>query len=137
MVRHPGRLEYVKGADEHKRVFSQGLLWHSNRPDWVIDGILYDRTLRRSIMERADQIVYLKVPLRTSELWVFKRRLRRGKRITPEFVRRRARKAREHPRHKERLEADLETHAAKTVSLRTHREIDRYLRQLRAQLGKE
>lgn len=132
MVRHPGRPEYVSGAELDREAFARGLRSYSERRDWVIDGILYDRTLRRDVMDRADDIVHLALPLRTSELHVFKRRLRRGKRVTLEFLARRARKARKHPRHKRELKADLEAHLTKTVNLRSHREVDRYLAELRA-----
>lgn len=100
-------------------------------PDWVIDGIRNDRALRRDVMARADEIVHLALPLRTSEIHVFKRRLRRGKRVTLEFLARRARKARKYRVRRKAWEADLEPHAAKTVRLRSHREIDRYLTELR------
>lgn len=132
MVRHPGRPECVAGSEVSKDAFAQGLRRYSERPDWVIDGILYDRALRRDMIDRADEIVYLALPLRTSDVHVFKRRRRRRKRITLEFIRRRARKARQHPGHKKGLEADLKPHTAKTVRLRSHRDIDRYLVRLRA-----
>lgn len=131
MLRHPGRPEYVNGAERDKGAFAHGLRAYSERPDWVIDGILYDRALRRDVMDRADEIVHLALPLRTSELHVFKRRLRRRKRVTVEFLRRRARKARQYPGHKRELNADLEPHVTKTVSLRSHQQIDRYLAELR------
>jgi adenylate kinase family enzyme len=131
MLRHPGRPEYVSGAEISKATFAHGLRRYARRPDWVIDGILYDRALRREIIERADEIVYLALPLLVSELHVFRRRLRRSKRITFGFLRRRAKKGRQYPAHRKRLEADLEPHAAKTVRLRSHREISRYLAELR------
>jgi len=116
----------------NKEVFAAGLRQYSERSDWVIDGILYNRALRRDMMDRADEIVYLALPLVTSERQVFKRRRRRRKPITLEFVRRRGRKARQYPRHKRQLQEDLQPYSAKTVSLCSHRDIDRYLAELRA-----
>lgn len=131
-IRHPNAPEYVSGAEVNKEVFAEGLRQYSERSEWVIDGILYNRALRRDMMGRADEIVYLALPLVTSERHVFKRRRRRRKPITLEFVLRRGRKARQYPRHKRNLEEDLQPHASKTVSLRSHRDIDRYLTELRA-----
>lgn len=131
MLRHPGRPEYVSGAEISTATFAHGLQQYARRPDWVIDGILYDRALRREIIERADEVVYLALPFVISELHVFRRRLRRSKRITLRFLRRRAKKGRQYPAHRKGLETDLEPHAAKTVRLRSHREISRYLEELR------
>lgn len=124
---HPGRPEYAEGAGGDGESRARGLARYMANRDWVIDGIRNDRALRRDVMDRADGIVYLALPLVSSELHVFKRRLRRGKPITLQFVRGRIRKARKHRDRSKAWEADLEPHAAKTVRLRSHREIDRYL----------
>jgi hypothetical protein len=83
-------------------------------------------------MDRAETLVFLALSLGARELNVVRRRLRRGKPITFQFVRGRIRKARKHPARRRAWAADLEPHLAKTVTLRSSREIDRYLAELRA-----
>lgn len=131
MFRHPGRPEYVEGAEADTEIFSQELRRYTVQEDWVIDGIRNNASLRRDVRDSADQTICLELPLATRELHVLRRRLRRRKPITVGFVRGRVKKARKYPTLKKRLETDLKHHAAKTVTLRSHREIDRYLAQLR------